>query len=111
VVAWFKTGYHFSFPLRLVTAPCSHMWISLNVRSALRIVALVAMAIGCAWGVGQYVDKHAFDTLNADAIAVCESLTPGMPVADAEARARKVSGSVVKTGERTNGRLLIKIVG
>lgn len=82
--------------------------MSLNLRAAFRIVALLAAATGCAWGAGQYVDLRAFEKRNADAMAICGSLTPGMPISEAEGRSHAVDGAVVVT---LDGRLVVRIPG
>lgn len=82
--------------------------MSLNAMSAVRIGALLAAAIGCAWGTGQYMDVHAFEQRNAAAMAICSSLTPGMAVADAERRAHSITGAAVTVG---NERLVVRIPG
>ncbi len=82
--------------------------MSLNARSAFRIAALLAVAAGCAWGAGQYVDMRAFEKHNADAMAICGSLAPGIPISEAEGRAHAVEGAVVVT---VNGTLVIRIPG
>ena len=78
--------------------------MSLNARSAFRIAALLVVATGCAWSAGQYLDVRSFEERNADAMAVCSALTPGMPVAEAGSRAR----AVVVT---ESGRLMVEIPG
>ena len=82
--------------------------MSLNPWSALRIAALLVLATGCAWGAGQYLDARSFQKRNADAIAFCGSLTPGMPVGEAESRAYAVNGAVVAP---VNGNLVVRIPG
>lgn len=82
--------------------------MSLIAKSPLRIAALLLVATGCAWGAGQYLDLRAFDKRNADAMAICSALTPGMSVVEAESRARAVDRGVVVTN---NGRLVIRIPG
>ena len=80
----------------------------LNAWSALRIAALHVVAAGCAWGAGQYMDMRSFQKRNADAFAICGSLTPGMSVGDAESRAHGVDGAVVAP---VNGNLVVRIPG
>jgi hypothetical protein len=82
--------------------------MSLNSWSAFRIAVLLLVATGCAWGAGQYLDARSFHRHNADAIAVCGTLTPGMPVAQAESRSHAVDGAVVTP---VNGNLVIRIPG
>ncbi len=82
--------------------------MSLNPWSALRIAALLVLATGCAWGAAQYLDARSFQRRNADAIAFCGSLTPGMPVSQAESRAHAVNGAVVAP---VNGNLAVRIPG
>lgn len=82
--------------------------ISLNAGSAFRIAALLAAATGCAWSAGQYVDLRGFEERNAEALAICGSLTPGMPISEAEGRAHAVDGAVVVT---VNGSMVIRIPG
>lgn len=82
--------------------------MSLNAMSAFRICALLAVAVGFAWGGGQYADLRAFERRNTDAMAICSALTPGMGVADAERRARSINGAVVAS---VNGSLVVRIPG
>ena len=94
---------------RFRVLPKRYDWpMSLNARSAFRIAALLALATGCAWGAGQYADLRAFEKRNADAMAICGSLTPGMPTSEAESRAHAVDGAVVATAD---GRLVVRIPG
>lgn len=69
--------------------------MSLNAMSAFRIGALLAVAAGCAWGAGQYLDSRTFERRNADAIAMCDAFTPGMTIADAKGRANGISGAKI----------------
>ena len=82
--------------------------MSLNAWSALRIAGLLLVATGCAWGAGQYLDVRSFQKRNADTIALCGSMTPGMLVGEAESRARAVEGAVVAP---VNGNLVVRIPG
>jgi hypothetical protein len=82
--------------------------MSLNAMSAVRIGAVLTVVAGCAWGAGQYLDVHAFGQRNADVTAICSSLAPGTAIADAEGRARSISGAVVAT---VNDRLVVRIPG
>ncbi len=82
--------------------------MSINPWSAPRIAALLLVAAGAAWGTGQYLDMHSFQTRNADVIAFFDSLTPGMPVSQAESRAHAISGLAVAL---VNGNLVVRIPG
>lgn len=82
--------------------------MSLNAMSALRIGALLAVAAGCSWGAGQYLDERAFERRNAAAISICGSLTAGMSIADAQSRARAITGAMVGA---VNDRLVVRIPG
>jgi hypothetical protein len=82
--------------------------MSLNVWSFFRIAALLLVATGCAWVAGEHLDKRSFQNRNSAAIAACEALTPGMPVGEAESRARAFHGAVVVPGE---GKLLVRVPG
>jgi hypothetical protein len=82
--------------------------MSLNAMSAVRIGALLAVAVGCAWGAGQYLDSRTFERRNADAIAMCGAFTPGMAIAEAKGRADAVSGAKVAFA---GDNLVVKIPG
>ena len=82
--------------------------MSLIARSVLRIGTLLAALAGCAWGAAQYSDWRSFERRNPDAIAFCGSLTPGMPIADAQGRARAISGAMVAM---VNHRLVVRFPG
>ena len=69
--------------------------MSLRAMSAFRIGALLAVAAGCAWGTGQYLDLRAFAERNAEAISMCGVFTPGMAIADAKGRADAIKGAKV----------------
>ena len=82
--------------------------MSPNSWSPLRIAALLLVATGCAWAAGGYLDARSFHKRNADAMAICGALTPGMSVGEAETRARSVDGAVVVPG---NGKLVVRLPG
>ncbi len=82
--------------------------MSLNAMSAFRIGALLAVAAGCAWGAGQYLDSRMFERRNADAIAMCDAFTPGMAIADARRRAEATSGAKVASVDHN---LIVRIHG
>ncbi len=80
----------------------------LNLKPALRIVAMLAAVLVCAWGVVQYLDYRAFLHRNTNAMALCRSLTRGMTVQEAEGRARAIAGTLVANA---NGRLIVRFAG
>ena len=80
--------------------------MSMNAMSAVRVGALLVVAVGCAWGAGQYSDWRAFERRNPDAIAICASLTPGIAIADAERHARASRDAIVAS---VSGGLVVKI--
>jgi hypothetical protein len=82
--------------------------MSLNLKPVLRIVAALAAVLVCAWGVVQYLDYRAFLHRNANAMALCRSLTRGMTVEEAERRARATTATLVANA---NGRLLVRFAG
>ncbi len=78
------------------------------VQPALRIALLVAATLACAWAVLRYLDVRTLQQRNADIVALCATLAPGMPAAEAERRARAAGAIVART---MDGRLVVKIPG